>query len=68
MTEQPLGDAMIQITYLSCGEETDLWSPDALFTVRAKDQDLTAEQLEAVSDSCLAVAAAIRADEGRHGR
>lgn len=64
MNELPLGTPVIALTYLQREEvDADMWSPDALLTVRVKDQDLTADQLESLGRSCLKVAAAIRTDE-----
>ncbi len=62
-TLQPLGDedATIQITVLPLYEQREVRSrPRGLLTVRAKDQDLSADQFEALGLACLAAAKRIR--------
>jgi hypothetical protein len=63
-TLQPLGDrdATIQITVLPRREQRGEEPPTGLLTVRCKDQDLTAEQFEALS---IAAAKAARRLRGR---
>lgn len=65
---QPLGDddATIQLTYI-CRDGNEHWEPNALLTVRAKDQDLSADQFEALANCCRDIAAAIRADADADG-
>lgn len=58
-TEQPLGDATIQITYIP-GNSPEDEEPTALLTVRAKDQDLTEPQMRALGEACLRTADRMR--------
>lgn len=60
LNEDPLGNYEVVITYVARDEDS-YCAPNALFTVRGKDRDLTADELDAIAESCRKVATAIRA-------
>lgn len=56
INEEPFGDGSLQVTASSAGRT------HALFTCRYKDRDVTADELEAIAESCMRVAKFLRGD------